>query len=144
MVQYSPRIDLFRDKAVDQVSAHFKNNPFRFHFAAWLMVAVPIAVLMMPEYSMGSAIGFGISAIVFCTILSFVTYPLSGHFSFTIVGVLVGAITAPIGELVGVFSPMHGEFTVVCALMGAIIGSTSVIWRVPLQILDAVRQLQTR
>lgn len=140
MAQLSSSPDQFGRSKVNQVFKHFENNPFRFHFASWLFAAVPFAVLMLPELSVVCVIAFGISAIIVCTILSVVTYPLSGHYSFTIVGSLFGAAVWPLGALLGIFGPTNCQGVQIALVIGAIIGSTNVIWRIPLQMLDAIRK----
>lgn len=139
MGKYSFSNGQFKSEAADRILAHFSKNPFRLHFAAWLIAAVPFALFLLPEFSVGSVVGFGISAIIFCTFLCVVTYPFSGHFSFTIVGALFGASIIPLCELLGVFAPIDIVNAQVGLVVGGVMGSSSVVWRVPLQLLDGFR-----
>ena len=138
MSQDSSQIEQFGDDITIRISDHFRSHPFRFHFMAWLIAAVPFGLLMMPEFSVPTALGFGISAFVFCTIICIVTYPLSGHFSFTIVGALFGAAMVPIGVQLGVFSSTSNQGLQLCIFIGGMIGSTSTIWRIPLNVLQVI------
>ena len=144
MTQYSSQLEQSGDGVAMRILGHFRSNPFRFHFMAWLIAAVPFGLLMMPEFSVPSALGFGISAIVFCTITCITTYPLSGHFSFTIVGVLFGAAMVPIGVQLGLFGSSSNQALQLCIFIGGIIGSTSTIWQIPLKVLQVIGSTDTR
>ena len=90
---------------------------------------------MLPNFSVPSLLGFGISGIVFGVILCFVTYPFSGHFSYTIAGALIGAAVLPVLSLADLCGPITSQGTSICLLVGAMIGGTSSIWQAPIGIL---------
>ena len=127
------------DEAFERVLSHYKDLPFRAHLAAWLLIGVAFGITMLPGLDFSALMGFGISGVVFGVILCFVTYPLSGHFSYTIAGALIGAAILPVLCFADLCGPITSQGTSICLLVGATIGATSSIWKAPLGILRMVR-----
>ena len=122
---------------IDKILLHYKQNLFRLHLLSWMLVSIPFAFLISPEFSLVCGISYGISAVFFCTLLCVITYPFSGHYSFTILGAITGGVLAGLTSIVG---PVSNQNILVSLLIGGIVGSTSVIWRLPLQILRHIKK----
>lgn len=122
------------DEAFERIWSHYKDRPFRAHLAAWLLIGVALGITMLPGFDFGALMGFGISGVLFGVILSLLTYPFSGHFSFTVAGAFVGAAILPVLSIAGFYDEIISQYASLCLLVGAIIGSTSSIWQVPMTI----------
>ena len=134
MPKFGQFLDQFGDDVVDRVSKHLEHNPFRIHFTVWVLIGTAFGFLLLPDFKLGSIVGFLISGCLCCSILSFLTYPLSGHYSLTLVGALTGAAMAPLFALMYSGNPIGGQAAQLCLLVGALIGGTSMVWRAPLTI----------
>lgn len=128
------------DVALKRVLNHYKQRPIHVHFAAWLLIGVAFGITMLPNFSVGALIGFGVSGIIFGILIGLLTYPFSGHFSFTIGGALIGAAVPPLFSMTGLCGPISSQGASICLLVGAMIGGTSTIWQSPVMILRCIRK----
>lgn len=132
------------DQFGNRILAHYRANPFRMHLVAWLFVSVAFAWAMIPDYSVPAILGFGIASLVASGLLCIVTYPVSGHYSFTIFGAIVGVVMVPLLGCFGFLgsnslASTNGQAIQLCLLVGALIGSSSSIWQIPLRLWGIVQ-----
>lgn len=122
-------------------SQQLAQNPILRHFGAWVLVGAVLGWLLAPDIRVSCVIAFLISGSLCGSILSFLTYPLSWHYSLTLVGAIAGLGLAPIFAAFYPNAEMADQANQFCLIFGALIGGSSRVWQLPITMVKLIRNL---
>jgi hypothetical protein len=101
------------------------------HELAWLCIGTMYGVLAAPAPGFICLLAFTIAGWIVCSMLAVLTLPTCRHSHFIVVGGVLGGVLAEIFVGYGLITPIPNQ-TVLCLILGALVGGTSRLWELPM------------